>query len=390
MEFRILGPVEVFRGGPGRPLGRDPRTGRARTAARLGQPGGLGRASGRGPLGREPPERAVHSLQVYVSRLRKALREAGGDGIVVTQPPGYLANVSLESLDAARFEALVAESRRQGDAGALEEAAAMLREALALWRGPALADVADGPFALAEAARLEEARLTALEERVDAELACGRHAELTAELDSLTRAHPLRERLWGQRMLALYRCGRQVEALRVYRELRKLLAEDVGLQPGPALSALETAILQQSSQLDWRPVASPEPHVQGGTPPSAVLAASIPPVSSGPPLESLAGAPVTILFTDVEASTDLRTRHGDEAAQELLRGHEEMVRDQVKAHGGVEVKALGDGFMMAFGSARRALACAVAVQRALDERQLDLPDDTGTHRGQHGRGRAPG
>ncbi len=377
MDFRILGPIEVFHEGRAVSLGGSREravlalllasVNRVVSAERLAEDLWEG----------EPSDRAVHSLQVYVSRLRKALREAGGDGIVVTQPPGYMARVSPECLDAARFEALVTESRRQGVEGALEEAAATLRDALALWRGPAMADVADGPIARAEAARLEEARLAALEARVDAELACGRHAELTAELDALTRAHPLRERLWGQRMLALYRCGRQVEALRVYREVRKLLAEDVGLEPGPALSALETAILQQSPELEWRPAASPgrDGHAAAPSPgAAAVAAAATPPAAPVQALESLAAGPVTILFTDVEASTDLRTRHGDVAAQELLREHEELVRDHVKAHGGVEVKALGDGFMMAFGSARRALACAVAIQRALTDRRLDLPD----------------
>jgi DNA-binding SARP family transcriptional activator len=369
VEFRILGPVEVFHEGRVVPLGGSREravlalllasANRVVSAERLTEDLWAG----------DPPDRAIHSLQVFVSRLRKALRDAGGEGIILTQPPGYLAEVPPQRLDAARFEALVAESRFQTGEGAPELAAATLREALALWRGPAMADVADGPIAQAEAARLEEARLTALEERIDAELACGRHAELTAELDSLTRAHPLRERLWGQRMLALYRCGRQVEALRVYRDLRRLLAEDVGLEPAPALAALETAILQQSPQLEWRQAAPVEP---AATPATAVGVEPTAPVA--PALESLVGGPVTILFTDVEASTDLRTRHGDETAQQLLRGHEELVRDQVRAHEGIEVKALGDGFMMAFGSARRALACAVAIQRALADRRLDLPD----------------
>ena len=163
-----------------------------------------------------------------------------------------------DSLDAARFEALVEAAREQSSGGAPDQAASTLREALALWRGPALADVADGPITRAEAARLEEARLTATEERVDADLACGRHAELIAELDALTRAHPLRERLWSQRILALYRSGRQVEALRAYRDLRQFLAEEVGLEPSPALAALETAILQQAPHLEWRdPVPAP-------------------------------------------------------------------------------------------------------------------------------------
>ncbi len=373
MEFRILGPMEVVHDGRPVVLGRSRE--RAVLALLLASPNRVVSAERLADdlWGGDPPEGAAHSLQVFVSRLRKALREAGGDGVVVTRPPGYVALVAPEHLDAARFEALVAAARRQSGAGAAAEAAATLRTALALWRGPALADVADAPGARAEAARLEDARLAALEERIDAELACGRHGELTAELEALTREHPLRERLWGQRMLALYRAGRQVEALRAYRDLRALLAEEVGLEPSPALVALEAAVLRQAPDLEWRPPSSPQ---EVASPPLAPTPepGPAPTPAPTPDLESLAGGPVTVLFTDVEASTDLRTRHGDHAAQQLLRRHEEVVRDEVAAHGGVEVKALGDGFMVAFGSARRALACAVAIQRALAERRADLPD----------------
>ena len=252
MEFRILGPVEVIH--DGQPVAVGGSRERAVLALLLASPNRVVSAErlAEDLWAGEPPARAVRTLHVFVSRLRKALREAGGDGIVVTQAPGYAAHVPLESLDAARFEALVVAAREQSSSGAPDKAATTLREALALWRGPALADVADGPSTRAEAARLEEARLTATEERVDADLACGRHAELIAELDALTRAHPLRERLWSQRMLALYRSGRQVEALRAYRDLRRFLAEEVGLEPSPALAALETAILQQAPHLEWR------------------------------------------------------------------------------------------------------------------------------------------
>ena len=263
MEYRILGPVEVIEGGRAVAVGGSREravlalllasANRVVSAERLADDLWAG----------EPPARAVQSLQVFVSRLRKALREAGGDGVIVTQPPGYSAQVPPDSLDATRFEALVAAARRQSGEGAYEQAAGTLREALALWRGPALADVADGPIARAEAARLEEARLAATEERLEAELACGHHADLIAELEALTRAHPLRERLWGQRMLALYRCGRQVEALRAYQELRQFLIEEVGIEPSPSLASLETAILQQTPHLEWQPpataVTSPEP-----------------------------------------------------------------------------------------------------------------------------------
>src|SRR5207302_2514949 len=314
-----------------------------------------------------------------VSRLRKALREAGDDDVIVTRPPGYLAQLPPGTLDAACFESLVATARDQQRRGAPDQAATTPREALALWRGPALADVADAPMARAEAARLEEARLAATEERIEAELACGRHAELTAELDALTRAHPLRERLWGQRMLTLYRSGRQVEALRAYRDLRQLLAEEVGLDPSPALAALESGILRQAPELDWRAPPSSQAPSPAATPaPAAVVSDAAAVAAPGPPpvpeLEALAGGPVTVLFTDVEASTDIRTRHGDQIAQQLLRAHEDLVRSQVRAHGGREVKALGDGFMVAFGSARRALSCAIAIQRSLSDHRLDLPD----------------
>ncbi len=125
-----------------------------------------------------------------------------------------------------------------------------LRQALGLWRGPALADVVDSPLARAEATRLEEARLAALEERVEADLACDRHGELVAELDALTQAHPLRERLWGQRMVALYRAGRQAEALRAYQALRTILRDELGLDPSPSLQRIEGAILRHEADLD--------------------------------------------------------------------------------------------------------------------------------------------
>jgi DNA-binding SARP family transcriptional activator len=201
--------------------------------------------------GDRPPEGAAHALQVHVSRLRKALRAAGGDEVLVTRPPGYLLRVDPAAVDAVRFDDLLAQGREEAARGDHHQAAVTLRDALGLWRGPALADVADAPAARAEAARLEEASLAALEDRVEADLACGRHGQLVAELDALTRAHPLRERLWAQRMVALYRTGRQAEALLAYQELRAVLGEGLGLEPSGALQRLETAILRQESDLDW-------------------------------------------------------------------------------------------------------------------------------------------
>jgi predicted ATPase/DNA-binding SARP family transcriptional activator len=198
-----------------------------------------------------PPPHSMATLRVYISRLRRALGPQAG--ALLTQAPGYRLNVEDGQLDAARFERLVSEGGADLAAGRAEAAAVTLRDALGLWRGPALSDVADLPFAQPDAGRLEEARLTALENRVAADLACGRHASLVAELDSLAAAHPLRERLTGQRILALYRCGRQAEALSAYAALRGRLAEELGIDPTPDLQRLHERILRQDPGLDWPP-----------------------------------------------------------------------------------------------------------------------------------------
>ncbi|MCA1843198.1 MAG: AAA family ATPase, partial [Actinobacteria bacterium] len=199
----------------------------------------------------EPPEGAIRSLRVYVSRLRQALGEDGQ--AVVTRPSGYVLEVAPEAVDALRFEVLVGCGRDQARGGDHDRAAKTLREALTLWRGPALVDVAEAPFARAEASRLEEARLAAVEDRIEADLACGRHGELTAELDVLTRDHPFRERLWSQRIVALYRSGRQADSLHAYRQLRVMLREELGIDPSSTLQGLEGAVLRHDPALDWHP-----------------------------------------------------------------------------------------------------------------------------------------
>ena len=201
-----------------------------------------------------PPDGAAQALWVHVSRLRKALRGQGTAEVLITRAPGYLLQVEPEAIDAYRFAALVARGRKLMDGGEPAQAAAAFRAALALWRGGALADVPETAFAQAEAARLNEARLGAIEACIDAELAAGRADELIGELASLTREHPLRERLWGQRMVALYRAGRQAEALRTYQELRRYLGEELGIDPSDELRALEAAILRHEPHL-----ARPEP-----------------------------------------------------------------------------------------------------------------------------------
>jgi YVTN family beta-propeller protein len=193
--------------------------------------------------GDAPPPTAVKTVQVYVSQLRKALRADDAEGPLLTRSHGYVLRVAPGELDLERFERALVDGRRALDRGDPERAAELLRDGLALWRGPALADFAYEPFAQTEIARLEELRLEAVEERVQADLELGRHAELVGELDALVPEHALRERLRGQLMLALYRCDRQADALAVYREGRKLLAEELGLEPSPTLRRLEQAIL---------------------------------------------------------------------------------------------------------------------------------------------------
>jgi DNA-binding SARP family transcriptional activator len=192
--------------------------------------------------GAAPPPTAAKTIQVYVSRLRKEL----GDGRLATRPPGYALHVDRSELDLVMFEQLVGEAARSDP----ERAADTLREALALWRGPALADLTYESFAQPEIARLEELRWAALEQRIDADLAIGRHATLIGELGALIAEHPLRERLRGQLMLALYRCGRQAEALSAYRQAQRELADELGLDPSEELKRLEQAILRQDPALE--------------------------------------------------------------------------------------------------------------------------------------------
>jgi len=197
-----------------------------------------------------PPESAVTSLRVHVSRLRKALSAAGADTLIHTRPPGYLLDVESEAVDARRFERLVEEARRCVGEGGDAAAADLLHEALALWRGPALAEVVGAPRVGPECTRLEELRLAAVEDRVDVDLRLGKDSAIVAELQALVKAHPLRERMWGQLMLALYRSGRQTEALRAFQELREKLAEAVGLEPSAELVQIEASILNQDQALD--------------------------------------------------------------------------------------------------------------------------------------------
>jgi predicted ATPase/DNA-binding SARP family transcriptional activator len=197
--------------------------------------------------GEHPPAHATNALQAVVSRVRKALGPAGQE-LLVTRAPGYVLAVAPDQLDAGRFEQLVADGRRLAERGA-PGATARFAQALALWRGPPLADFAYQDFAQTEIARLEEARLAAQEDWIEAQLADGHHAQLVGELEQLVAANPLRERLRAQLMLALYRSGRQADALALYRQGRAVLDEELGLDPSPTLRQLERAILTQDPAL---------------------------------------------------------------------------------------------------------------------------------------------
>jgi DNA-binding SARP family transcriptional activator len=194
---------------------------------------------------RDPAETAAHAVQVYVSQLRKAL----GPEAIATRAPGYLLDLDPDALDVERFLRLTDEGRAALDAGDPTTAAGLLRDALALWRGPALADFRYDSFAQAEIARLEDLRSVAQESRIEADLALGLDSRLVSELESMVEAHPLRERPRALLMLALYRAGRQADALAAYRRTRATFVEELGIEPGPELRELEAAILRQDKTL---------------------------------------------------------------------------------------------------------------------------------------------
>ena len=243
MEFRILGPLEVV--DEERPLALKGSRVRALLVLLLTSANQVVSADRLidDLWGAQPPRDATNALQYHVSQLRKAL--APGN-LIETREPGYLIRLEPDQLDLLRFEQLVADAQSTSP----QETARLLRDALALWRGPALADLAQESFAQAETRRLEELRLVAVERRIDADLALGRRTELVAELETLTRQHPYRETLRAQLMLALYGSGRQAEALAVYRETRQLLVDELGIEPGPAIQQLEQAILRQDAALN--------------------------------------------------------------------------------------------------------------------------------------------
>ena len=240
LEFAILGPLEVVGDGRSLALGGPKQRGTlAILLLNANRVVSVERVADDVYAGR-PPVTAVTQVQRQISELRRVLGPESG---IETQPPGYRIRIEPKGLDLLRFERLTAEGATALDRGDAEHARSLLGSALGLWRGEPLADLARQSFAPIAIERLDEMRLAALEMRLEADLACGRHVELTAELDELAASHPYRETFHSQRMLALYRSGRQVEALAAFRSARDALSGGLGLEPGPALRELERAIL---------------------------------------------------------------------------------------------------------------------------------------------------
>lgn len=282
MEIRILGPVEVWDSGEPRPLGgTKQRAVLAMLALHANQVVSSDHLID-GLWADQASERSANSVQVYVSRLRKILGsdhpDPGGTAALSLQRrnPGYLLRVDGDRLDLARFNRLARDGVAELDRSP-RLAAATLRLALDLWRGPALAEFRSQPFAQAEITGLQEQHLAALGARIDADLMLGRHAELLAELETLSSAHPLHERFQHQLILALYRTGRQADALDAYRRLRRTLAVELGIEPSRSLHDLEEAVLNHDPRLDWQAPTIPEPAIDAA--PNSVVG---PPAPVGP------------------------------------------------------------------------------------------------------------
>jgi class 3 adenylate cyclase/DNA-binding SARP family transcriptional activator/tetratricopeptide (TPR) repeat protein len=413
MEFRILGPLEVSSEGGILDLGGAKQ--RALLAILLLDANSvvsknrLIDALWEG----DPPDTAQKALQVHVSGLRKVL----GKERVVTREPGYLLRVEEGELDLARFRRLREEGRPA--------------DALALWRGAPLSDFSLSRFAQSNIALLEDARLACLEERIDQDLRAGRHAELTGELEGLVSEYPLRERLRVLSMLALYRSGRQAEALAAYQDARRVLVEELGIEPGKPLRDVHQAVLNQDPALDLpaeervrepEDAAVPAEAVRGqqtfgrrrcgrcgeSNPPEARLCFACGAALPGRPREGAERRLVTVLFVDLVGFTQLAERLDPEDLKRVVAPYFERMRSEIERFGGHIEKYVGDAVMALFGAPvaygddpERAVRAAFAVRDAVvdlnaagaefqldvrigvntDEALVDLAADTAAGRG---------
>jgi DNA-binding SARP family transcriptional activator len=340
MEIRLLGPLEVRDGDGVISLPRrQQRALLAALALRAGEVVSTDRLVA-DLWGESAPTSATGSLQNTVSALRKLI----GRDVLVTQAPGYRLVVGRNAVDSHRFEGLLKEAREAEPA----TKARLLGEALELWRGPALADLEEEDFARLEAARLDELRVAAQEERIDAELGLGRHGALVGELEQLVANYPLRERLRGQLMIALYRCGRQAEALEVYRAARLALADELGLDPSRELQELERRVLRQDPEL-----AAP-PEVAESAPAREVSELRL----------------VTVLAATPPAADD------PEQHRLLLDQALASVRDVLERHGGVLERFGPEGLVAVFGG--DGPSDDDAIRAVMAARELDLPAGVAT------------
>jgi class 3 adenylate cyclase len=371
MEYRVLGSLEVLDGSGQRlALGGARqqsvlaslllRAGRTVTVQRLVD-----------DLWEKPPQTAEKTVRVYVSRLRHELEPR----TIESRRGGYALVIDGDQFDLARFEKIAAEGRAALGAGRAEHAAQLLSEALALWRGPALAGL--GSEALRrEAERLEEMRVQVLEDRLEADLGRGFARELVAELQALVGEHPFRERLRAQLMLALYRSGRQSDALEVYRETRALLDEELGLEPGEHLRQLERRMLAHDPELE--PQRS-ELQITVTPAPVAVPAAR----------EPIRGRrPATVVFADVVDSTTLGELLDPESVHRILEQYSVIARQILERHGGEVEKFIGDAVVAFFGltelhedDAFRAVRAAVELRDAVAVLRDDLAAASGIELG---------
>ncbi len=357
MDFHILGPIEALDEGQPVTLGGSKlRAVLALLILHRGETLSSDRLIDE-LWGEEPPATAAKTLQVHVSRLRKALAsgadKAGGE-IVVTSPHGYGLEVDADRVDAHRFERLLEEGRSQLAAHRPAKALDVLEHALALWRGPVLADLSYEAFAQAEIARLEDLRVAAVEQLIEAKLALGRHAEVVGQLETLIAEHPYRERLRAQLMIALYRCDRQADALQAYQDARHKLVEELGIEPGERLRELEGAILAQDATLAV-PAAPAAPEVDEAPLPDGDAAT----------VELPTGV-VTFVLTDIEGSTAM-WEADPEGMAVALELHDELIARTAESHGGrlLKTKGEGDSTVTVFRRASDAVASTVELRDLL-------------------------
>ncbi len=365
IEFRILGPLELSTDGRVLPLGSPKQ--RALLALLLVH---ANETVSRDRLieelwGDAAPASVESAFHVYLSRLRRLLESAGGGALLVREAHGYRLRVEPDQLDATRFASLAGEGREALAAGKVELAADRFRQALALWRGPPLADLQSERFAITAAARLDEERVSALEQRLEADLALGRHRELVGELETLVAENPYRERLRAQLMLALHRSGRQAEALQAYQDARRTLADELGLKPGHELKELEQAILRQDPTLTLERSAERQTEPEPSPPPLA----SVP-----PPLEER--KVVTVLFADLVVAE----RVDPEDVRTIQDRYWAPVRAEIERHGGTVERFVGGALMALFGAPQaheddpeRAVRTALAIRDwAREQEQLEV------------------